>query len=84
VGKTNTSFVEWVNMVTSSLHPELLGHLNWWQAYDHFARYHEFLAVPITTPIQRKEKQQPVRYRRGTPTLAAGLTYKRWTVKTCY
>jgi len=73
-GKINTSFVERVNLTIrqciakltrrtwgpAHFTPELLDHLDWWRAYYHFARYHESLAVPLTTPIQRKGKQQPV------------------------
>ena len=94
-GKINTSFVERVNLsirqCVSKLTrrtwgpahytPELLEHLDWWRAYYHFVRYHESLEVELATPSQRKGKQQPIRYRRRTPAMAAGLTYKHWTVK---
>ena len=94
-GKINTSFVERVNLTIrqciakltrrtwgpAHYTPELLEHLDWWRAYYHFARYHESLAIPLTTPTNRKGKQQPVRYQRRTPAVAAGLTYKHWTVK---
>jgi len=53
--------------------PELLEHLEypygalWWRAYYHFVRYHESLAVALTTPKPRKGKQNPIRYRQRTP-----------------
>ena len=94
-GKINTSFVERANLTIrqciskltrrtwgpAHYTPELLEHLEWWRAYYHFVRYHESLAVALAMPSQRKGKRQPVRYRRRTPAMAAGLTHKRWTVK---
>ena len=95
IGKINTSFVERINLsirqCVSKLTrrtwglahytPELLEHLEWWRAYYHFVRYHESLEVELATPSQLKGKQQPVQYRRRTPAMVAGLTYKHWTVK---
>lgn len=94
-GKINTSFVERANLTIRQciskltrrtwgppqFTPELLEHLEWWRAYYHFVRYHESLDMELTTPRQRKGKQQPVRYRRQTPAMVAGLTHNRWTVK---
>jgi len=37
--------------------------------------------VKLATLIERKGKQQPKRYRRRTPALAAGLTLRCWTVR---
>jgi IS1 family transposase len=93
-GKINTSFVERANLTIrqciakltrrtwgpAHFAPELLEHLDWWRAYFHFVRYHESLEVALATPSQRIGRQQPVRYRRRTPAMVAGLTYKRWTV----
>jgi len=73
-GKINNSFVERANLTirqsVSKLTrrtwgpahyiPELLEHLDWWLAYFHFVRYHESLEVKLTTPSQRKGKQQPI------------------------
>ena len=59
---------------------ELLEHLDWWRAYYHFVRFHESLAVALDHPKQRKGKRQPIRYRRRTPAMVAGLTHKRWAV----
>jgi len=94
-GKINTSFVERVNLTIrqcvskltrrtwgfTHFSPELLEHLDWWRAYYHFVRYHESLEVELATPSQRKGKQQPIRYRRRTPAMAAGFAHRRWTVK---
>jgi IS1 family transposase len=94
-GNINTSFVERANLTIrqsvskltrrtwgpAHFTPELSEHLDWWLAYYHFVRYHESLEVKLAIPSQRKGKQQPVRYRRRTPAMVAGLTHKRWTVK---
>jgi len=94
-GRINTSFIERLNLTIrqcvskltrrtwglAHFTRELLEHLDWWRAYYHFVRYHESLEVELATPSQRKGKQQPIRYRRRTPAMAAGLTYKHWTVK---
>ena len=94
-GRINTSFIERLNLTIrqcvlkltrrnwgpSHFTPELLEHLEWWRAYYHFVRYHESLAVALIRPKSRKGKQQPIRYRHRTPMMAAGLTYRRWTIK---
>ncbi len=94
-GKIDTSFVERANLTIrqciskltrrtwgpAHFTPELLEHLDWWRAYYHFVRYHESLEVKLATPSQQKGKRQPVRYRRRTPAMVAGLTHKRWTGK---
>lgn len=94
-GRINTSFVERINLTIrqcvskltrrtwgpAHFTPELLEHLEWWRAYYHFVRYHESLAIPLASPKRRKGKQQSTRYRKRTPAMAAGLTYRRWTVK---
>jgi len=46
----------------------LCRHIEWCRAYYHFCRYHQSLRLPTTTPQ---------RYRSRTPTIAAGLTYRR-------
>jgi IS1 family transposase len=93
-GRIQTSFVERVNLTirqgvsflarrtwgTAQFTPELELHLQWWRSYYHFSRYHESLRVPFATPILRKGKQQPQRYRSRTPAMAAGLTNHRWSV----
>jgi transposase InsO family protein len=94
-GRINTSFVERINLSIrqcvskltrltwgpAHFTPELLEHLEWWRAYYHFIRYHESLAVALIRPKSRKGKQQSIRYRHRTPMMAAGLTYRRWTIK---
>ena len=94
-GRINTSFVERLNLTIrqcvskltrrtwgpAHFTPELLEHLEWWRAYYHFVRYHESLAIPLASPKRRKGKQQSTRYRKRTPAMAAGLAYRRWTVK---
>jgi len=94
-GNINTSFVERVNLTIrqsvskltrrtwgpAHFTPELSEHLDWWLAYFHFVRYHESLAVALDQPKHRKGKQQPTRYRKRTPAMAAGLTLKHWTVR---
>jgi IS1 family transposase/transposase-like protein len=94
-GRINTSFVERLNLSIrqcvskltrrtwgpAHFTPELLEHLEWWRAYYHFVRYHESLSVPLPNPKQRNGKQQSTRYRKRTPAMAAGLAYRRWTVK---
>jgi len=93
-GRINTSFIERLNLTIrqgvskltrrtwgpAHFTPELLEHLEWWRAYYHFVRYHESLEVEFAAPSQRKGKQQPIRYRRRTPAMVAGLTHKRWTL----
>jgi IS1 family transposase len=88
-GRSNTSFVERVNLtirqcVSKLTHrtwgpahytSELVEHLEWWRYYYHFVRCHESLAVALTKPSQRKGNQQPTRYRKRTPiTLAPHCT----------
>ena len=94
-GKINTSFVERANLTIrqcvskltrrtwgpAHYTPELLEHLDWWLAYYHFVRYYESLAIVLDQPKHRKGKQQPTRYRKRTPAMAAGLTLKHWTVR---
>jgi transposase InsO family protein len=94
-GRINTSFVERINLSIrqcvskltrrtwgpANFTPELLEHLEWWRAYYHFVRYHESLAVALIRSKSRKGKQQSIRYRHRTPMMAAGLTYRRWTIK---
>jgi IS1 family transposase len=93
-GKINTSFVERANLTIrqcvskltrrtwgmAQFTPELSEHLYWWLAYYHFARYHESLRVKLDMPIQRKGQQRPIKYRKMTPAVAAGLTTRRWSV----
>jgi hypothetical protein len=94
-GRINTSFIERLNLTIrqcvskltrrtwgpAHFTPELLEHLDWWRANYHFVRFHESLAVALAYPKQRKGKQQPTRYRKRTPAMAAGLTLKHWTVR---
>ena len=61
--------------------PQLLLHVDWWRAYYHFVRPHESLRVLLAQPINRGGKRLPQRYRQRTPAMAAGLTYRRWTVQ---
>jgi hypothetical protein len=65
---------------TAQFNPDLELQLQWWRAYYHFSHYHESLRVRFLTPILRKGKQLPRRYRSRTPTMAAGLTDHRWSV----
>jgi IS1 family transposase len=93
-GNINTSFVERVNLTirqcvskltrrtwgAAQFTQELSEHLYWWLAYYHFARTHESLRVKLEKPVARKGKLTPIRYRKMTPALAAGITAKRWSV----
>jgi transposase-like protein/IS1 family transposase len=93
-GRINTAFVERINLSirqgvsflvrrtwgTAQWTPELELHLEWWRGYYHFSRYHQSLRVRFTTPLPRKGRQQPRRYRSRTPAMAAGLTDHRWSV----
>lgn len=93
-GQINTAFVERLNLTirqsisflvrrtwgTAQFSPELEVHLHWWRGYYHYSRYHESLRVTLASPIQRKAKQLPQRYRSRTPAMAAGLTSHRWSV----
>ena len=47
----------------------------------HFVRPHESLRVLLAQPIERGDKRLPQRYRQRTAAMAAGLTYRRWTVQ---
>jgi IS1 family transposase len=94
-GRLNTAFVERVNLTlrqsvaalvrrtwsTAQDAPQLLVHVEWWRAYYHFVRPHESLRVLLAQPIDRGDKRLPQRYRQRTPAMAAGLTYRRWTVQ---
>ena len=93
-GRLNTSFMERANLTirrcvsklmrrtwgVAQYPTELMEHLSWWLAYYHFTRYYESLPIKLDAPIQRKGKQLPIKYRRRTPAIAAGLTKKRWSV----
>ncbi len=94
-GRLNTAFVERVNLTlrqsvaalvrrtwsTMQDTPQLLLHVDWWRAYYHFVRPHESLRVLLAQPVDRGGKRLPQRYRQRTPAMAAGLTYRRWTVQ---
>jgi hypothetical protein len=94
-GRINTAFIERINLTirqsvaklarrtwsTAQFTPELVDHIEWWRAYYHFVRFHQSLKVARTVLLPRKDQQQPERYRRRTPAMAAGLTGRRWTVK---
>jgi hypothetical protein len=93
-GRINTAFVERVNLTirqsvsfltrrtwcSPQFTPELGTHLHGWRAYYHFSRYHQSLRVAFATPLQRKGKQRPRRFRSRTPAMAAGLADFRWSV----
>ena len=93
-GRINTSFVERANLTirrcvsklmrrtwgVAQYPTELMKHLSWWRVYYHFARYHESLRVKLDQPMARNGKQRPKQDRRRTPTMAAGITTKRWSV----
>ena len=93
-GRINTSYVERANLTLrqcvskltrrtwskGQFSTELGEHIFWWLAYYHFVRNHEGLRVKLAQPIKRKGRQQPIRYRRMTPAMAAGLTTHRWSV----
>lgn len=94
-GRINSSFVERVNLTIrrgisklarrmwglAQYTLELVEHIEWWRAYYHLSRYHESLREDLKTPIQRKGKQPPRKYKNRTPAMAAGLTNRRRTVK---
>ncbi len=94
-GKLNTAFVERVNLTirqsiaalvrrtwsTMQETPPLLAHLEWWRVYYHFARPHASLRVALAQPQERGGRRVPRRYRQCTPAMAAGLTWRRWTVQ---
>jgi IS1 family transposase len=93
-GTLNTAFVERVNLTirqsvaalvrrswsTAQQVPQLQAHLEWWRAYYHFARPHASLRVPLGQPQEYGGRRRPQRYRHRTPAMAAGVTYRRWTV----
>jgi len=93
--KLNTAFVERLNLTlrqsvaalvrrtwsSAQEAPQLLLHLEWWRAYYHFVRPHASLREPLVQPLDRGGKRLPQRYRQRTPAMAAGLTYRRWTVR---
>jgi hypothetical protein len=84
-GRINSSFVERVNLTIRrgisrlarrtwglAQYPlELVEHIEWWRAYYHFSRYHESLREELMTPIQRKGKQPPRKYKNRTPATPA-------------
>jgi hypothetical protein len=92
-GRLNTAYIERVNLTirhgiaalarrtwaTAQQSPHLLAHLEWWQAYYHFARPHESLRVTLEQPRERGGKRLAQRYRQRTPAMAAGRTNRRWT-----
>ena len=94
-GRLNTAFVERVNLTirqsvagltrrtwsTAQAPPQLLAHIQWWQAYYHVIRPHVALRVALAQPLERGGKRIPQRYRQRTPAMAAGLTSRRWTVQ---
>jgi hypothetical protein len=93
-GRINTAFVQRVNLAirqgtsllvrctwgSAQYCVELELHIEWWPGYYHFVRYHESLRLRFSTPIERKGKRTPRRYRSWTPAMAAGLTSHRCTV----
>lgn len=94
-GRLNTAYVERLNLTlrqsiaalvrrtwsTMQEVPQLLAHVEWWRAYYHFVRSHESLQLLLVQPLDRGGRRQPQRYRQRTPAMAAGLTYRRWTVR---
>ena len=92
-GRLNTAFIERVNLsvrhgvaalarrtwATSQQAPQLLAHLEWWRAYDHFVRHQ--LATSLVQPRERGGKLVAQRYRQRTPAMAAGRTNRRWTAR---
>jgi hypothetical protein len=94
-GKLNTAFVERLNLTvrqsvaalirrtwsTMQAAPQLLLHLEWWRAYEHFVRPHQSLLLALAHPLDRGAKRVAQRYRHRTPAMAAGLTSRRWSVR---
>src|SRR5260221_13279149 len=90
-GKLNTAFIERVNLTvrhgvaalarrtwaTSQQAPQLLAHLQWWRAYDHFVRPHASLRVVLMQPRERGGKLVAQRYRQRTPAMAVRRTPRR-------
>ncbi len=93
-GRIHTAFVERIHLTirqsvsflarrtwsSAQFIPELETHLHWWRAYYHFSRYHPSLRIALATPIHRKGKLRPRRFRSRTPAMAAGLADFRWSV----
>jgi hypothetical protein len=93
-GTLNTACVERINLTirqsvaalvrrswsTAQQVPQLQAHLEWWRAYYHFARPHASLRVPLGQPQEYGGRRRPQRDRHRTPAMAAGVTYRRWTV----
>ena len=50
----------------------LLLHVEWWQVYYHFVRPHESLVIRVPG-LRRRRKRAPA--------MAAGLTFRLWTVQ---
>ena len=94
-GRLNTAFIERAPLTvrhgvaalarrtwaTSQQAPQLLAHLEWWRAYDHFVRPHQSLRVAFVQPRERGGKLVAQRYRQRTEALAAGRTNRRWTTR---
>jgi len=92
-GHLNTAFIERVNLsvrhgvaalarrtwATSQQASQLLVHVQWWRAYDHFVRPHQALRVALARPRERGGNRLAQRYRQRTPAMAAGKTNRRWT-----
>jgi hypothetical protein len=93
--KINTSFVERVNLtlrhLVSRLHRKtlcfskkreyLVYHLHLALTYYHFARYHTSLRVKLPEPIPTRGDGSPKQRQQRTPTMAAGLTNHRWSLR---
>jgi hypothetical protein len=91
-GRLNTAFVERVNLTlrqsvaaltrrtwsTARRTPRLLLEVAWWRAYYHFVRPHGSLRVALPAPQARGGGRPAQRYRVRTPSMAAGLTTRRW------
>ncbi len=94
-GRLNTAFIERVNLTirygiaalarrtwaTAQQSPQLRANLEWWRAYYHCVRPHESLRVAFAEPRERGGKRLAQRYWQRTPAMAAGRTYRRWTVR---
>jgi hypothetical protein len=46
---------------TAQDRPQLLLHLEWWRAYEHFVRPHESLLLALAQPLDRGGKRRPQR-----------------------
>jgi hypothetical protein len=94
-GRLNTAYIERVNLTvrhgiaalarrtwaTSQQASQLLVHLEWWRAYNHFVRPHASLRVALMQPRERGGKRLALRYRQRKPAMAAGRTIRRWTAR---